>query len=327
MYCWIKKISVLLWIGLFPLSGLAAATDGVWPGQAPISYVVPYPPGGSTDILARNIGRLLSEKLGASVVVENRAGATGTIGSGYVARAKPDGHTVLHTTTGPQSIVSHFRKLPYDPIKSLEPVIMVGTFPHVLLVNSESPYHSVSDLTAAAKNKPNSLTFGSAGAGTILHMQGELLKLKTGITATHIPYKGDTPVLQAVMSGEVTFAFVPIVSALAQLEGGKLRAIAVTSEKRMPNLKDVPTMAEQGVADFVVVQWQGVYVPAGTPKEVVTSLNRDINTILNNSKLRELASGLKIDLIGGSPKQLADKQLADYDLWGRVIGDANIRID
>lgn len=326
-----NTISKILAAGLASLACCAtvpAAAASPWPAGAPINYVVPYPPGGTTDILGRNIAQLLGKALPANIIVENKAGATGTIGSGYVARAKPDGYTMLGTSIGPQAIVPHFLKnLPYDPVKSLDPVILIGTIPHILVVNAGSPYKTLDQLVAAGKADPKALAYSSGGAGTILHMQGELLKLKTGMQAIHIPYKGDTPALQAVLGKQVSFMFAPVPAALPLVQAGKLRALAVTSAHRLASLQNVPTMKEDGISDFTIEQWQAIYVPAGTPKAVVSRLNLTLNDILKTPHMTQLADKLKVTLAGGTPQDLAKRQRQDFERWGQVIAAAHITLN
>lgn len=324
----IEKIVAAGLVALACCATLPAAAESVWPAGAPINYVVPYPPGGTTDILGRNVAQLLGKDLHANIIVENKAGATGTIGSGYVARAKPDGYTMLGTSIGPQSIVPHFLKnLPYDPVKSLDPVILIGTIPHILVVNANSPYKTLDQLIAAGKADPRALSYSSGGAGTILHMQGELLKLKTGMQAIHIPYKGDTPALQAVMGKQVSFMFAPVPAALPLVQSGKLRALAVTSAHRLASLQNVPTMKEEGISDFTIEQWQAIYVPVGTPKTIITRLNQAINAILKTPHMTQLADNLKVTLAGGTPGDLARRQRQDFDRWGQVIAAAHITLN
>jgi len=308
------------------LSQLSYAQSG-WPGKI-ITYVIPYPPGGTTDILGRTLAPKLGPALGTTIVVDNKAGATGAIGTTFVARAAPDGNTLLGTSIGPMAIVPTLKSnLLYDPVKSFEPVAIVGTIPHVLIVNGSSPYKSVADIVAAAKAKPGKLTFGSGGNGTILQMQGELLKLEMGIDMTHVPYKGDTPGIQDVIGNQITMMFVPVAPALQHIQSGRLRALAVTSAKRLTSLPDVPTMGEAKVPNFVVEQWQAIYVPAGTPKPIVARLNAEIVRALKDPEVVDRLEKIGVNVVGSTPEQLAQIQRDDTAKWARVIKSAGIKLD
>lgn len=311
-----------------PLPLTAALAQSEWPGTRPISWVIPYPAAGSTDVMGRALVQRISASIGTSVVVENKAGATGTIGGAFVAKSAVDGRTVLHTTIGAQTIAPHLMPaLPFNPLKDLEPVALVGTIPHVLVVGNAQPYKSVTDLLNAAKGRSDAIAFASGGNGTILQMQAELLAQRNGVRFTHVPYRGDTPALQDTLGQQVQFMFAPVTAALPHIKSGKLRALAATSATRLKVLPDVPTMAEAGQKDFVVEQWQGVYLPARTPASVVERLNAEINKALKDSAIVELADKLGINLVGGSPKVLADLQANDSATWARVIRMANIKID
>jgi tripartite-type tricarboxylate transporter receptor subunit TctC len=303
-----------------------AAAAQPWPGGKPITWVVPYPPGGSTDVLGRSIAQRLDGLLATTVIVENKPGATGTIGAALVARTAPDGLTLLGTSIGPQAIAPHMMgKLPYDPIASFAPVITIGTIPHILVVGARQPYASVRDLVNAALAAPGTLAFASGGTGTILQMQGELLQRQTGAKFLHVPYKGDTPALQDVLGGQVQFMFAPAAAALPHVKSGALRALAATSAARLPALPDTPTMAEEGFKDFVVEQWQAVFAPAGTPAAVIDRLNGTIGQAIRSPGVAELADKLGITLAGGTPQQLDALRRADYDKWGRLIREAHIK--
>lgn len=313
---------------LLALACVPAGAQGGWPGGKPITWVVPYPPGGTTDILGRAIAARLGSALGTTVIVENKAGATGTIGSAFVAKAAPDGYTLLGTSIGPQAIVpSLLQHMQYDPVKAFEPVTLIGNIPHVLVVGAGLPFRTVADLLAEAKARPDTLSFASGGNGTILQMQGELLCMQSHTRMTHVPYKGDTPAIQDVLGGHASFMFAPAAAALPHVEGGKLKALAVTSAKRLKSLPDVPTMAEAGIPDFVVEQWQAVYAPAGTPQPVVQRLNAEIVRILKEPDLVAMADKLGVSLVGSTPQRLADTQRADLAKWGKVIKNAGIKAD
>lgn len=323
----LQTLAVLLTAPLLFSASIPSTAQDVWPNK-PIAYIVPYPPAGTTDILGRLIAQKLGPALDTTVIVENKPGAAGTIGTAFVARAVPDGYTVLGTSIGPQAIVpSLMQKLPYDPAASFKPVSLIGTIPHVLIVNASQPYKTVNDLLKDAKAKPGNLTFASGGNGTILHMQGELLKIQTGIDMLHIPYKGDTPAIQDVLAGHATMMFAPIAAALPHIRSGKLRAIAVTSPKRLDVLSTVPTMVEAGVPGFEVEQWQAVYVPASTPNAIVQRLHTQIVRILKDPDVLEKFESLGVTAVGGTPEQLANVQNTDREKWAKVIKTAGIKAD
>ena len=303
----------------------ALAQDATGKAQ---TWVVPYPAAGSTDVIARAIAQRVSASLGQAVVVDNKPGATGTIGGAMVAKAAPDGHTALMTTIGAQAIAPHLlAKLPYDPLTDLEPVVLVGTIPHLLVVAASQPWTSVNELLAAARARSGGIAFASGGNGTILQMQAELLAMRTGVKFLHVPYKGDTPALQDTLGAQVQFMFAPVAAALPHVKAGKLRALAVTAAARLKVLPEVPTMAEAGQKDFVVEQWQGVYLPARTPAATVQRLNSAINNALREPAVAELADKLGVTLVGGAPQRLAEVQKADSATWARVIRTANIQAD
>lgn len=308
------------------LAAPVALAQADWPAGRTVSWVVPYPAGGTTDVLGRTLAQRIGASLQTNVIVENKAGATGTIGGAYVAKAAPDGYTVLGTSIGPQAIVPHLMaRMPYDPQRDLVPVALVGTVPHVLVTAASQPYKSVADVLKAAKARPGELAYASGGNGTILQMQAELLAQRNGARFIHVPYKGDTPALQDTLGGQVQFMFAPAAAALPHVQSGRLRALAVTSASRLQAIPDVPTMAEAGQKDFVVEQWQAVYLPVRTPASIVQRLNAEVNKALREPGVVELSQKLGITLVGGTPQHLAQRQAQDSAMWAKVIREGNIK--
>ena len=315
------------------LAGSAWAPQAVaqekWPSK-PITYVVPFPAGGTTDVLGRLIGQKLGTVLGTTIVVDNRGGAGGSLGSEIVARAAPDGYTLLGGTISSHAInVSLYPKLGYDPIKSFAPITLIGTNPVVLVVNQASPYKTLKDVVAAAKAK-KPLNSASAGSGTSQHLALELLKAKAGIDITHIPYKGSGPAIQDVIAGQVDMMFDTTVVAGPHIESGKLRALAVTSAKRLPSMPNVPTVAESGVpglADYEVISWQAIFAPAGTPRPIVDTLHADIAKILNEPEMQERLAKLGMQGADMSVEQIAAFQKSEVAKWAAVIKSANIKLE
>lgn len=312
-------------------AALPAAAQGNWPTGKAITYVVPFAAGGTTDTLARLIGQQLGPALGTTVVVENKGGAAGSIGSEAAARAAPDGYTLLGGTVSSHAInISLYPKLGYDPLKSFAPVTLIGTNPVVLVVAANSPYKTLKDVLAAAKAKAGGLASASAGTGSSQHLAVELLAYKSGVKFTHIPYKGSGPAIQDVISGQVDMMFDTTVVAAPHIQSGKLRAIAVTSPQRLASLPDVPTVAESGVnglADFQVQSWQAVFVPAATPAPVVTRLHDEIRKILAQPDMQNRLKGFGMEPADLPPAQVAAFQKAEVDKWAQVIKAANIKVD
>jgi len=310
---------------------LPAAAQGTWPTGKAITYVVPFAAGGTTDTLARLIGQQLGTALGTTVVVENKGGAAGSIGSEAAARAAPDGFTVLGGTVSSHAInISLYPKLGYDPIKSFHPVTLIGTNPVVLVVAANSPYKTLKDVLAGAKGKQGGLSSASAGTGSSQHLAVELLAYKSGVKFTHIPYKGSGPAIQDVISGQVDMMFDTTVVAAPHIQSGKLRAIAVTSAQRLASMPDVPTVAESGVAelkDFQVQSWQAIFVPTGTPAPVITRLHDEIRKILAQPDMQTRLKGFGMEPADMNVTQIAAFQKAEVDKWAQVIKAANIKVD
>ena len=306
----------------------ATLAQQAWPTGKTITYVVPYPPGGTTDVLGRLIVQKLAAALGATIIVENKPGATGAIGGDFVAKSTPDGFTLLGTSIGPMAILPSLNpNLPYDPVASFEPVVMIGTIPSVLIVAGNSPFGTVAELVAAAKANPGKLSFASGGNGTILHMSGELLKLATGADMTHVPYKGDTPAIQDVIGGHATAMFAPVTPILPHVQSGRLKALAVAASQRIGELPKVPTMSEAGIAGAEAEQWQAIFAPKGTPKAVVERLNTEIRKALAEPEVDDRLKAAGVTLRAGTPDDLGTFQKADIAKWAKVIKTANIKID
>jgi len=312
---------------------LPAWAQGNWPTGKAITYLVPFPAGGTTDTLGRLISQKLGTVLGTSVVIDNKGGAGGSVGSEIAARAAPDGYTLLGGTISSHAInVSLYPKIGYDPIKSFAPVTLIGTNPVVLVVNQASPYKTLKDVVEASKAKAASggLSSASAGTGTSQHLALELLAFKSGVKFTHVPYKGSGPAIQDVIGGQVEMMFDTTIVAAPHIQSGKLRAIAVTSAKRLESMPDVPTVAEsgiQGLKDFEVVSWQAIFVPAGTPAPVVDRLHTEIRKILAEPEMQGKLKGFGMEPADMTTAQIAAFQKAEVDKWAQVIKAANIKAE
>jgi tripartite-type tricarboxylate transporter receptor subunit TctC len=307
-------------------AALPATAEDKWPSKT-ITYVAAFPPGGNTDVLARLIAPKLATALGAPIIVENRPGAGGSVGSALVARAPADGYTLLGGTISSHAInVSLYPKIGYDPIKSFEPVAMLGVIPNMVLVRDDSPYKSIKDLIAAAKAK-KPITSGSPGSGTSPHMALEMFKQNAGIEISHIPYKGSGPALQDLLGGQIDMIIDTPVVANAYLQSGKLRALAVTTSNRMPTMPNVPTLAESGVPGYDVTSWQAVFVPAGTPKPIVTRLHDEIMKVLAEPEMEERLSKMGLHNPKMSQEQFAKFQKDEVAKWAQVIKKGNIKVD
>lgn len=300
-------------------SGVVAQT--AYPDK-PIRMVVPFPPGGGTDILSRIISDKLSSTLGWKIVIENKAGAGGTVGLGAAAKSKPDGYTIVMGQTSNMAIApSLMAALPYDPVKDFAPVSLVSEIPLAITVGANSPIKSLADLVSAAKAAPGKILFASPGNSTVAHLTGEYLQKVMGIQYKHVPYKGTAQALPDVISGRASFFVASLESAKGPVKAGQLRAIAVTSAKRVADWPDVPTVAESGYPGITAVTWFGIAVPAGTPEPIVNRLNTEITKVLNTPDVKQrLASDVPT-----GPKAFADVIKADQAKWARVVQDAGIQ--
>jgi tripartite-type tricarboxylate transporter receptor subunit TctC len=306
------------------LASSAWAADA-WPSK-PIVYIVPFPAGGTTDILARLIAQKLGPALGTSIIIENKGGAGGSVGSEVASRAAPDGYTIVGGTISSHAInVSLYPRIGYDPVTSFEPIALIGTNPTVLVVNQASPYKTLAEVIAAAKAGKH-LTAASAGSGTSQHLSLELLKAKAGIDITHIPYKGSGPAIQDVMSGQVDMMFDTTVVAGPHIESGRLRALAVTSAKRLPSMPNVPTVAET-VPGYEVISWQAIFAPAGTPRPIVERLHSAIVKILAEPDIQARMDKLGMQGAHMTTAEVLAFQKAEVAKWAAVIKAAHIKVE
>jgi tripartite-type tricarboxylate transporter receptor subunit TctC len=316
-----QRRRTLALIGALPLavSGVARAADA-WPVR-PISYIVPFTPGGSTDVIGRTLAHKLSEALGQSVVVENKAGAGGGVGAAFVKNAKPDGYTLMGGTISTHAInASLYKNLPYDPVKDFEPVSLVAFLPNVLIVNPALGVNSVQELIALLKRDESKRSFASSGAGTSTHLAGELLGDLIKVPLTHVAYKGTPPAMQDVAAGLVPFMFDQMTAALPLVRAGKLKLLAVTTGKRSTLAPELPTMIESGVPGFEMSSWQAVYAPKGTPAPVVQRLNEEIVKALGQPDVKDkLGAQLGMEIVGSSPQELADLMRQEIPRWAELV--------
>jgi len=305
------------------LAAPAFAQSGDWPNGKPITYVVPFTPGGSTDVIGRTVAEKLAIALKQSVVVDNRPGQGGAIGATYVAKAPADGYTLFGGTISTHAInASLYKNLPYDPVKDFEPVVLVATLPNVLLVDPNAGVDSVQELIALLKKDPKRRTFASSGNGTSTHLAGEMFADLIGVPLTHVPYKGTPPAMVDVAAGQVTFMFDQMTAALPLLQGGKLKLLAVTTARRMPLSPNTPTMMESGVPCFEMSSWQAIYAPKGTPKAIVDRMNQAVRTALKDPDVIKRMDELGAEIVPDStntPEALHVWLKSEIDKWGPVI--------
>ena len=307
---------------------LALGSAQAWPDASkPVTLVVPFPPGGSTDLIARTLAPKLQERLGGRFVVDNRAGATGTIGTGQVVRAAPDGQTLLVSSLGPFVIAPHLIKAPYDALKELDYLSVAVQAPNVLVVPAASPHKSLADVIGFTKANPNKMTFASSGNGSSDHLTAELFWLQTGTTGIHVPYKGGGPVMNDLLGNQVDSSFMNINTAMPQILAGKLRALAITSARRSSLLPQVPTLEESGIKDANVYSWQAVAGPKGLPAEVKTRLHAAIAASLNDPQVRPKLLELGFEIVASTPEQFTAYQAAESARWKRLIEARHIKAD
>jgi tripartite-type tricarboxylate transporter receptor subunit TctC len=293
-----------------------------------IKMIVPFPPAGSTDISARAVAGKLGERLGQAVIIENRPGAGGNIGTDVAAKAPPDGYTLIVGTVGTHAINSSlYSKMPYDHIRDFAPVVLLSTTPNVLVMSPSFPANSVADVIRLAKSRPGELNFASSGAGTSIHLSGEMFKSMAGLDMTHIPYKGSAPMLIDLMSGQVNMAFDNLSASMVHIKAGKLKALATTGATRSAALPDLPTVSEAGLPGYESTSWNAVFVPAGTPREVIDKLNREINAILQSPETRKYFAEQGAEAGGGTPEQLGALVRSETVKWSKVVKDSGAKVD
>ncbi len=306
---------------------LALSTNALaWPDKT-VTLVVPIPPGGATDLLARTLTPKLQATFKQTVIVDNKAGATGTIGAGFVKRAPADGYTLLVTSLGPLVIAPHLIKAPYDAAKDFDYLTVAVQAPNVLVVPTNSPFKTVADLIAAEKAKPGALTFASAGNGTSDHLSAELFWLQSGTTGLHVPYKGAAPAITDLLGGQVDAAFQNINNVLPHINGGKLRVLAVAAPKRSPLLPNVPTLAESGVKDAEATSWQGVVAPKGLPPEVKAKIHAALTEALADPVVKQKFAEVGFELVANTPEQFTAYQASESARWKKLIETRKIAAD
>ena len=305
------------------LGAATALAQAPYPNR-PIRLIVPFPPGGGAEATARVVAQRLSESLGQAIVIESRAGAGGNIGSEAVARAAPDGYTLLFTTAG-VTVAPHLQKLSWDPLKDLAPVSLVVTYPLVIAAHPSTPANNLRELIAYAKANPGKLSYGSSGTGGPLHMGAELFKNQTGIDLLHVPYKGNAPATLAILSGEVNLTFDSQMGPAPNIRAGKLRGLAVTGTRRSAVLPDVPTVIETGVANFSYEAWNGITAPAGTAPDILRRLNTEVVKAVARPDVRERLAAMGYDPVSNSIAEFAALMQSDYQRFGKLVKEIGMR--
>lgn len=326
MHRWLSRALAALALVVMWVAPPAAAQGSSYPDR-PIHLIVGFPPGGPVDVVARALGQELEKLLGQPVVIENRAGAGGIIGTEVVARAAPDGYTLLLATTTLTIQETLYNNLSYSALRDFTPIAAIAAGPQVLIVNKDVPAKNLRELIALAKSKPGQLNYASPSTGGANHLAGEMLKTMAGIDVMHIPYKGGAPAETDLIGGRVTFMFASLPAALARVRAGQVRAIAVTSTKRVDAAPDIPTLAESGLPGFEVSSWYGVAGPAAMPRDVVMRLNSEVNKALSAVHMKERMVGLGVEGTPGTPEQFGDFLRKDTARWAKVIKESGAKPD
>jgi len=296
----------------------AAHAQPAYP-QKPIRMVVPFPPGGGTDILARLFGQKMSETLGQQIIIDNRGGAGGTLGTDIAAKAAPDGYTLILVSGSHAINPGLYQKLPYDSVSDFAPITQIATSPGILVVNPSLPVKSVKDLLALARAKPGQINYASAGSGTPPHLAGELFKVMAKIDMVHVPYKGNAPAFTDVIGGQVSLIFPTMPSAMPFIKSGKLRPIAVTSAKRSPAAPDIPTIAESGLPGYEATSWYGILAPARTPPQIVARLHEVLVSVIGAPDMQDKLAAQGLDPVGNTPQQFAAVIKSEIAKWAKVV--------
>lgn len=309
------------------MNGFAQAQATEWPSK-PIRWIVPFPPGGAMDAIARILGEKAGKALGQAFVIENKAGAGGNIGADAAAKSPADGYTIMITSIGMATNKPLYQKLSYDPIKDFAPVTLLAVVPNVLVTNSTQPnVKTVADVIAAALKEPGKLTYASAGNGTSIHLAGEMFTSLAKVDMLHIPYKGSGPAVSDLLGGQVNYMFDSITSARNHIQSGKLRALAVTTSKRSKSLPNVPTMAEAGVAGYDVSPWFAVFAPAGTPAPIIAKLNKVLFDTMKQPEVIERLAAIGAEPVGSTPEALASHLARESAMWAQLITERKIKLD
>ncbi len=319
------KTAKVTFVALSLISGTTMAQT--WPSK-PISLIVPFPSGGTTDVLARAVGVELSKVLGQPVVVESKPGAGATLGADFVSKAKADGHTLLMGAVHHTIASSVYKKLPYDFQHDFAPITTVALVPNVLVINTaQTPVKNVQELVTLGKSNPGKLAFGSNGNGTAQHLIGSQFEMMGGVNILHVPYKGSGPLTTDLLGGQISMSFDTITPVLPHIKAGKLKALAVTTAKRSTSLPDVPTLDEAGMKGFNLGTWFGILAPAATPKEVITRLNADIVKIINSPDFRKKMEEIGAEPVGNTPDQMAKQIKDDTNMYAKLVKDAKVAIE
>jgi tripartite-type tricarboxylate transporter receptor subunit TctC len=318
-------LALALEVAAVPQPAVAQPAE-VWPAR-PVRFILPFPPGGGTDILGRLIAERLTANLGQPVVTENKGGAGGNVGAEAAAKSAPDGYTIVLVAPSLAISPSLYSKLNYDPVKDFAPVSLVATVPNVMITNPDVPARTLAEFIALAKSRPGEMNFGSGGSGTSNHLAGELFNIVAGVKLVHVPYKGVNLAMNDVLSGRVQLVVIGVPATVPHIKAGKLRALALVAPQRSPVLPEVPTVAEAGLPKFDVTTWYGILAPAGTPRPIVTRLNAELAKIMHAPELKERLEALATDPVTSTPEEFAALIRREIEKWAEVVREAGLKAD